>query len=520
MAKESAARVCAVITEQSVSAARARFKQAAQVADMVEVRLDFLQDFDFTRPENLRSLLEEKTLPVIITCRSVAEGGRQMIDDQVRLRLLVEGARNFADYCDIEAAHYEQAERLALDPSRLILSYHNFEETPRGLSELYARLCRLPAAVHKIVTRAGSITDTLSVFQLLDRARADERNLIALAMGEPGIITRVLGPAAGSFLTYGSLARGRESAPGQLTCHELKNAYRVHSLSRETEIMGIIGRPVSGSASPAMHNAAFHALGLDSVYLPIEVDDPAEFFTRFVREESRALDWRLRGLSVTIPYKTDVIPLLDEVDETAKKIGAVNTVVISGGRLKGFNTDVVGALAPLEKICALKGESCGVIGAGGAARAVIYGLVTRGARVSLFARDTVRARELADAAGIPVYPIESLESSDARIVINTTPVGMRGHDESASPVSRAALKGRLVAYDLVYNPLETKFLKDARAEGCQTISGIEMLVAQGAMQFELWTGRKAPQDLMRDAALEHVRLIEKVFDKPRRGEIQ
>ncbi len=508
MAKDSPARVCAVITEQTVSAARASLKQSAQVADMVEIRLDFLRDFDFTRPENLRSLLEEKTLPVIITCRAVAEGGCQMIDDSVRLRLLVEGARNWADYCDIEAAHYEQAKQLAPDLSRLILSYHNFDETPRDLSEHYARLCRIPAAVHKIVTRAGSITDTLSVFHLLDRAQTDGRNLIALAMGEPGIITRIMGPSRGSYLTYGSLARGRESAPGQLTCRELKNVYRIHRLSRQTAITGIIGRPVSGSASPAMHNAAFQALGLDYVYLPIEVDDLAEFFARFVREEGRALDWPMRGLSVTIPYKTAVLPLLDEIDETAEKIGAVNTVVISDGRLKGYNTDVEGAIAPLEKVCALKGESCGVIGAGGAARAVVYGLVNRGARVTLFARDTVKARELADSAGITVYPVEALESSNLHIVINTTPVGMRGHDESASPVSRAALKGRRVAYDLVYNPLETMFLKDARAEGCQTISGIEMLIAQGAIQFELWTGSKAPQDLMRDAALEHVMFID------------
>jgi 3-dehydroquinate dehydratase / shikimate dehydrogenase len=502
---DTAARVCAVITEQTVSAARARLKQAAQVADMIEVRLDCLQDFDFTRPENLRSLLEEKPLPVIITCRAVAEGGRQMIDDPVRLRLLVEGARNWADYCDIEAAHYEQAERLAPDLSRLILSYHNFEKTPPDLNELYERLCLLPAAVHKIVTRANSVTDTLSVFHLLDRARGDGRNLIALAMGEPGVITRIMGPSRGSYLTYGSMAYGAESAAGQLTCRELKSVYRVHELSRETAITGIIGRPVSGSASPAMHNAAFKALGLDSVYLPIEVDDLADFFSRFVREESRALDWRLRGLSVTIPYKTAVIPLLDEVDETAIKIGAVNTVVIEGGRLKGYNTDVAGAIAPLENVCALNGESCGVIGAGGAARAVVYGLIERGARVTLFARDTVKAQALADSAGIPVYPVESLDASDVRIVINTTPVGMRGHDESASPVLRAALKGRRVAYDLVYNPLETKFLKDARAEGCQTVGGIEMLVAQGALQFELWTGRKAPVELMRDAAIEKLR---------------
>ncbi|HEX5736286.1 MAG TPA: shikimate dehydrogenase [Blastocatellia bacterium] len=502
MAKDSPARNCAVITEETVAAARARMKDAAQVADMIEIRLDYLRDFDFTKPEDLSSLLEDKALPVIITCRSVAEGGRQAIDDQIRLRLLVEGARNGADYCDIEATHYDQAASLAPDPSRLILSHHNFQETPPDLFEIYYRQSRQPAAVHKIVTQANSVIDTLSIFHLLKRAREEGQNLIALAMGEPGVITRILGPAAGGYLTYGSLARGAESAPGQLTCRELQQTYRVHQLSRETTITGIIGRPVSQSASPAMHNAAFQECGLDFVYLPIEVDDLEQFFVQFVREESREFDWQLRGLSVTIPYKTAVIPMLDEVDETARDIGAVNTVVIEHDCLKGYNTDVEGAIKPLEKVCSIKGESFGVIGAGGAARAVLYGLQNRGARVTLFARDTDRARGLADSAGVEVYPINALDSSHVRVIINTTPVGMRGHDEGSSPVRSAAFRGRLAAYDLVYNPMETKFLKDAREEGCQTISGIEMLVAQGARQFEMWTARKAPTDLMFAAALE------------------
>lgn len=502
MAKDSPARICAVITEETVASARARMKEAAHVADLIEIRLDYLRDFDFTRPENLSSLLEDKPLPVIITCRSIAEGGRQAIDDQIRLRLLVEGVRSGADYCDIEAAHYEQAARLAPDASRLILSYHNFQETPPDLFEIYYRQSRLPAAVHKIVTRANRVTDTLSILHLLKRAREDGRNLIALAMGEPGVITRILGPAAGSYLIYGSIARGAESAPGQLTCRQLQSVYRVHQLSYETAITGIIGRPVSQSASPAMHNAAFGACGLDFVYLPIEVDDLEQFFTRFVREESREFDWRLRGLSVTIPYKTAVIPLLDELDDVAREIGAVNTVVIDRGRLKGYNTDVEGAIKPLEEICAIKGESFGVIGAGGAARAVVYGLQKRGARVTLFARDPDRARDLGDSSGVAVHPVDAVESSDVRVIINTTPVGMVGHAEGSSPVRSSAFRGRLAAYDLVYNPMDTQFLRDARTEGCQTISGIEMLVAQGARQFELWTGREAPMDLMRAAALE------------------
>lgn len=503
---ENRVRVCAVITEATIGSARAAIKQAASVADMFEVRLDYLRDFDFGDLDGLRALLEDKPLPAIITCRATSEGGRQQIDDRIRLRLLVEGARRFADYCDIEASHYEQAARLSPDLSRLIVSYHNFDETPADLADIYDRVIALPAAVHKIVTRANRVTDSLAIFKLLDRSRTEGRDLIALGMGEPGVITRVLGPAFGSFLTYGALGHGKQSAPGQPSCDELISIYRVHRISRSTSITGIVGSPVAHSASPAMHNRAFAELGLDFVYLPFELEDLTQFFDGFVRPATRELEWNIRGLSVTIPHKSKVIPLLDDVNESASRVGAVNTVVVNQGRLIGYNTDIQGAMEPLEKVCALKGESCGVIGSGGAARAVIYGLLERGARVRVFARDVQAARSISESFGVAVSPIELLASRDVRVVINTTPAGMRGHSEGASPVPISALQGRLIVYDLVYNPLETQLLIDARAAGCRTVSGLDMLVAQAALQFELWTGRKPPIDEMRNAALSKIML--------------
>jgi len=493
---ESPARVCAVIAEQTIEAAQSAIRHAAGLADLFELRLDYLRDFDFTKPENLGPLLEGKRLPGIITCRPVEEGGKQHVDHEVRLRLLVEGAKRFADYCDIEAAHYAKASGFAPDLSRLIVSYHNFKETPPDLDVIYDRVTLLPASVYKIVTQANSINDSLAVFRLLDRARTDGKKLIALAMGQAGIVTRVLGPSRGCFLTYGSLGLGRESAAGQLNCDELINLYRVRRVSRDTAVTGIIGSPVAHSASPAMHNRASAALGLDFVYVPFEVGDVETFFTCFVRSETREIDWNLRGLSVTVPHKAAIIPLLDELDPAASEVGAVNTVVIDEDRLIGYNTDVQGAIKPLEKE-PLQGESCAVIGAGGAARAVVYGLIKRGPRVTVFARDPVKARALAERFGVRVLPLEAFSESDAAVVINTTPVGMRGYDEGSSPVPRESLHGRRIAYDLVYNPLDTQFLIDARAEGCRTISGTEMLLAQAALQFELWTGQEAPIDAMR-----------------------
>jgi 3-dehydroquinate dehydratase / shikimate dehydrogenase len=499
---ERNARICAVITEETTQSARSAIRKAAGFADIIEARLDYLRDFDFRNLESLRALLEGKPLPVIITCRSINEGGQQFVEEETRLNLLVEGARSLADYCDIEAASYNAAAKLSPDKSRLLVSYHNFDETPANVNAIYKRIAELPAAVHKIATRANTIADSLSIFRLLDRARIEGRQLIAIAIGEPGLITRIIGPARGSFLTYASIEKGRESAPGQLSFAELQDVYGARRISRETAITGIIGHPVAHSASPAMHNRAFSALGLDFVYLPFDVDDVREFVTRFVRAESREIDWRLRGFSVTIPHKTSIIACLDNLDRTATDAGAVNTVVIEGEKLIGYNTDVEGAIIPLEKTLTLEGVGCGVIGAGGAARAVIRGLIKTGARVSVFARNAARARAVAEAFNVPIFPIESLESSDAEVIINTTPVGMSGHDEEQSLAPRAAFRGRRIAYDLVYNPLETRFLKEAREEGCLTISGLEMLIEQAALQFQLWTGQKPPVDLMRAAALE------------------
>jgi 3-dehydroquinate dehydratase / shikimate dehydrogenase len=502
MSKKSA-RVCAVITEETIDAARAAIKQAASVADLIEVRLDHLTDFDFTDLDVMRALVEDRSLPAIITCRVVSEGGRQKVDDEVRLRLLA-AASQVASYCDVEAAHYEQLLRFNPDVSRLIVSYHDFSGTPADLDAIYDRITSLPAAVHKIVTRAGNVADSLAIFKLLERAHAEGRNLIGLAMGEAGLITRVLGPAFGSFLTYGSLGIGMESAPGQPSCDALVNLYRVHGISKATSITGIIGSPVAHSASPAMHNRAFAELDLDFVYLPFDVEDLAMFFGQFVRKASREINWNLAGLSVTIPHKRDVVPHLDQLNETARRAGSVNTVAVSDNRLIGYNTDVRGAMEPLERVLPLAGETCAVIGAGGAARAVIYGLLDRGARVQVFARNPEKASELADSFGVNVLPIESLGSNDARIIINTTPIGMRGHSEGSSPVPESALADRTIAYDLIYNPLETRFLIDALAAGCQAISGIEMLVAQAAIQFQLWTGERPSIDSMRSAAIEKI----------------
>ena len=253
----------------------------------------------------------------------------------------------------------------------------------------------------------------------------------------------------------------------------------------ETRLYGIIGNPVRHTLSPVIHNRAFKRMGLNAVYLAFEV----------CRLESTVEGIRglgIQGVSVTIPFKMDVIPYLDEIDTMAARIKAVNTVTNKGGRLIGHNTDWKGALAALEAKVDLSGKRVYLFGAGGAARAVAFGLKESGARITVFNRSAERARELANELGCLHQPLSSIgEASglDADLLINATSAGMHPND-GESPVPKRILKKGMAVMDLVYSPLRTRLLREAEQQGCQTIDGLEMLAHQGAAQLEIWTGKR------------------------------
>ena len=212
-------------------------------------------------------------------------------------------------------------------------------------------------------------------------------------MGNAGIATRILGPSRGAFLTYGSLEDESATAPGQVNARQLRSVYHIDEINEETMICGLVGLPVMHSVSPHMHNAAFAAAGINGVYLPLEVRDITAFVKRMVHPKTREIDWNLRGLSVTAPHKSSVMELLDWIDPEAQEIGAVNTVVIEGHELHGYNTDVHGLIEPLrERVGSLADASVAVIGAGGAARAAVWALKRDGANVTVFARDPSKGR--------------------------------------------------------------------------------------------------------------------------------
>ncbi len=488
--------ICVPITETKAEAFLNAIEEAAKTADIIELRLDYLTDKDPVYLLKVLSIKREQfRKPFILTYRPREQGGQK--------DLTIVDRRNFwrkfngwdlVAYADIEldmVQRLEQAE-LPIPWHKVICSQHNFDETPANLHEIYERIARTPAAIVKIATKANRIADCLPLFDLMQRG---EKPVIILGMGLPGIATRILALSRGALLTFGALQRGAESASGQPTAIELRELYRAHQLTKHSEIYGVIGNPIGHSRSPLIHNAALKAIGRDAVYLPLEVDDAAAFIRDFVHPKTKKLDWNLRGLSVTIPHKLSVMPHLDFISPAAQAVGAVNTIIVKGDELHGDNTDVIGAMKPLEELLDVKGARAAIIGAGGAARAICYGLQQRGTKVTIYARDVHKAQTLADEFNANAAAISAFHGN-ADIVINCTPVGMQGHNQNASPIQGDALQNVRLVYDLIYNPQETQLLKEAKAAGCQTLGGMAMLLGQAAEQFRLWTGEEAPLDVM------------------------
>lgn len=497
--KSSLSLICVPVTETSVGAFLAMAEAAAKSADAIELRLDYLSQEDL--PVLLTELprrLDEWGKPVIITFRPAEQGGMRSLSLDARLdfwhnlpAVIVERIA----YADLELDLIEHPDSKALLPwEKVICSWHNFDRTPEDLPALCGRMLRTPAAVIKVAAKCNRIDDCLSIFECIDLVRPD-RKVIALGMGMAGLMTRVLALSRGALLTFGSLSRGAESAPGQPTVDELKTLYRADKLDRETEIYGVVGYPVAHSRSPLMHNAVLTALDRNGVYLPLEVLDVDSFIRDLVRPSTRKLDWKLRGLSVTIPHKLNVMKHLDFIDPVALQIGAVNTIVIEGNELHGYNTDVNGAMSPLEEMVDLTGRHVAVLGAGGSARAICYGLSRRGAHITIHARDQAKARPLAREFNASLASLDGFKS-DAAIIINCTPIGMHGHSQGQSPVPDADLSGVELVYDLVYTPKQTALLAQAERSGCRTLGGLAMLVGQAADQFRLWTGISDKADVM------------------------
>ncbi len=264
-------------------------------------------------------------------------------------------------------------------------------------------------------------------------------------------------------------------------------------LDSDTILLAVLGDPVSHSLGPVMHNTAFAETGFNGVYLAFRVKDVGNAIIGI-----KALG--IKGASITIPHKISVMDFLDELDDTAKKIGAVNTLVNRNGVLTGYNSDGIGAVKALSEKTAIKDKNVVVLGAGGAARAIGFGILAEGAKVTVINRTPANGEKLAKVLEADFQPMSALNKIECHILINTTPVGMLP-DINAMPVRKQDLDPSMVVMDIVYNPLKTRLLKTAENIGCRIVDGAGMFVYQGAFQFELWTGIKAPVGAMKKAVL-------------------
>ena len=477
----SRTRVCVPVCEKNLSAFKSACEHATEWADIVELRLDCLE------PHAVSAAISDLSSfppPLILTFRPTEQGGYRDLTREERLTFWQTHAiRGDAVWWDVEG---DVVRDLSPDWSRTIVSHHDFSGVPSDLEKIYERLAQTPARVIKIAVQANEIVDCIPMFELIDRARSSGRDVIAIAMGNAGIAIRILGPSRGGFLTYGSLDEDSATAPGQVNARKLRSLYNIDAIDKETMVCGLVGQPVMHSVSPHIHNAAFKHEGVNGVYLPFEVSDVQSFVKRMVHPHTRDLNWNVRGLSITAPHKQTVMECLDWIEPDAKEIGAVNTVVVEKDRLLGYNTDAAGFVDPLlKRIGSLEGKHVAIMGAGGAARAAIWGLKREGANVTLFVRDVSKVN-------FPCKPLAGASFREYDVVVNATPV---------APATREQLYGARLVYDLVYNPIETKLLYDAREAGCETLGGLEMLVAQARIQFELWTGKKPSEVIMYESAL-------------------
>jgi 3-dehydroquinate dehydratase / shikimate dehydrogenase len=460
-----------------------------QGAKLVELRLDYLQS-----AVNVKRLLADRPGPVVISIRRERDGGKCTLSEPDRQLLLRTVISEGADYVDIEEDIATSIPRFGT--TKRIISLHNFRQTPADLESIHARMAALDADIVKIATMANQPSDNLRMLRLI---RDSKIPTVGICMGDLGMPTRILAGKFGAPFTFATFHQERALAPGQLSFEQMTRTYHYDQISAATRVFGVIADPVGHSLSPLIHNAAFAETGVDAVYVPFRV--PKEHLNDFV---ASAAEWDLHGLSVTIPHKEAVLDKLTQRDAWVEGIGAANTIVFEGDARRGYNTDCQAAMESLEAALetgddgeqeTLAGKMALVLGAGGAAKAIAFGLRQRGADVAIASRTLERAKQLADRLDCRVVDWRSRHGVGAQVLVNCTPVGMHPNVDE-SPFEKHHLRPSMIVFDTVYNPESTLLVKYAREQSCRVVTGIEMFVRQAALQFSLFTGKDAPMDVM------------------------
>jgi shikimate dehydrogenase/3-dehydroquinate dehydratase type I len=519
--------ICIPITSASGKKALRDIKRSCQIADCIELRMDLIGRGSLA--ELIRFIRNtSRKIRIIVTCRrkeeaapSVRSADRTKVivrDKKEKMALFKEAVELNADFVDIELAEGNRAIRdlkaLCAEKggrTNIIVSYHNLKDTPPlvALKKIFQQCAKFKPTVVKIVTTAKTVEDNLVALELISYAKEHSQKIISLCMGEKGVISRVIAPVMGNFLSFATLDRNGQSAPGQFTVQQMnkfkdligdrhsKSLIPSPSLSKvPPKNFVLLGNPVGHSLSPLMHNAALKKIGIEEQYSACCVQDIG-----CAIEGIRGMN--IRGASVTIPFKVAVMEYLDDIDDDALAIGAVNTIVNDGGRLTGYNTDWLGFILTLKKAMTIKNKTFAIIGAGGAARAAGYGIVKEGGFPVIANLIPDEGKILAAELNCAYYPLCEAGKIEADCLINATPVGMYPQ-KNKSPMKTETLAGYKCVMDVIYNPLKTKLLADAEKQGCKILSGIDMFVNQGAEQLRLWTGKEPPFALMKKIILKRL----------------
>jgi shikimate dehydrogenase/3-dehydroquinate dehydratase type I len=521
--------ICIPITSRNNKEALHAIKRSCRFADFIELRMDLIGR------GNLAELISAvrgnpRSIIIIVTCRKKEEAARAgaalriksaVINTEKKLALLKEAIELGADFIDIELAEGQKAinELKSLCAKRggktnIIVSYHNLKETPAltRLKEIFHQCAKTKPAVVKIVTTAKTVEDNLTTLNLISSTRKSSQKIISFCMGDKGGISRAIAPFMGSYLSFATLGKEGQSAPGQYTVSEMNQFQKWFNGQRRSRLAPVLslgkslpknyillGNPVGHSLSTLMHNAALKKMGIEENYSAFCVQDIGS-----AMEGLRGMN--IRGASVTIPFKVAVMEYLDDIDDDALEIGAVNTIVNNNGRLNGYNTDWLGLILTIKKAMTIRNKTFVIVGAGGTAQAAAYGIIKEGGLPVIINRTAERGKILSKKWNCPFYPFSEAGRIKADCLINTTSVGMNPQRDK-SPVSAETLAGYKYVMDVIYNPLKTKLLADAEKRGCKILSGVDMFVHQGAQQIRIWTGKEPPRTLMKKVILERLTKI-------------
>ncbi len=452
-----------------------KLKSVNKSADLVELRIDGIIDLD------LQKLLRKPRPKVIVTNRRAEEGGKFTGTAEEQLSILTEAATLGAEYIDIEMSWGIKTVNKLIANSRrasVIVSYHNFRETPDDIAVIYKSMRATKTDIIKIAAVAKAIEDNKKIFDICEKAKKHRQPMIALCMGEYGEISRILAGKHGCFLSFGPLNPSEATALGQHTINDLKNIFRIHTLNSHTKVFGLVGNPVSHSKGIVFHNRVFARRSVNAVYVNFLVDNLNSFFSTY-RE-------MITGMSITMPFKQEVIPLLDHISEHAYVLGVVNTVVKQKRKLHGYNTDLPAIASLLKRQTSLRNKNVVVLGTGGTSRTMTFAALANGAHTTVVGRTLEKTQSLARQLGCNATTYDGIQDLPCDILMNGTSVGMAGNELDQKLIPKKFLRNGMIVFDAVYNPPITQLLKDAEAAGCGIITGVEFFNRQAQLQSKLF----------------------------------